>query len=443
MPAKPTALITQQFRQHNTDLFLASANSHNYYIFWGRPLIWPNGDVVPTTLDNVGNTTFDYWRDIIGAKRVVPGTIHYVIPRYDWTTSTIYQMYDHRNANLYAQTFFVITANNQVYKCLHNNNGGASTVVPTGTSNNILTTADGYIWKFMYDISAGDLLAYETSRYIPVKVLTSDDGRAQWPVQNYGTLSTSNGSLDVIVVANGGTNYFPGNTTVTIAGDGTGATASATVTANVITSITVTARGKDYSWATATVHGSGTGANAVVMIPPRPSHGANAVTELGGAALMFAATFANTESGAFPVTGPWGTVDYRRIGLLADPLYANGVAANTSSPVRQTLDLTLTPVVIGWTADDTVTGQTSGATATVIDWNALDNANKLRTVSANGVFVQGEHVIGSPSGAEGVITVITQPTLKPFTGQMLYVQQRGLTSRANTQTEEVRIVIHF
>ena len=44
--------------------------------------------------------------------------------------------------------------NFNVYKCLDNNGGAASTVEPTGTSTSILSTGDGYKWKYMYTLSA-------------------------------------------------------------------------------------------------------------------------------------------------------------------------------------------------------------------------------------------------------------------------------------------------
>ena len=46
-----------------------------------------------------------------------------------------------------------------------------STVMPTGTSTNILETADGYKWKFMYSISASDVIKFVTSDFIPVKTI--------------------------------------------------------------------------------------------------------------------------------------------------------------------------------------------------------------------------------------------------------------------------------
>ena len=47
----------------------------------------------------------------------------------------------------------VMTDEFYVYQCLHNNNGAASTVKPTGTSPNPFKTSDGYIWKLLYTLS--------------------------------------------------------------------------------------------------------------------------------------------------------------------------------------------------------------------------------------------------------------------------------------------------
>ena len=73
--------------------------------------------------------------------------------------------------HLWASTFYVVTSDYNVYKVISNNNGAQSTVMPTGTSTNILTTTDGYKWKFMYSISASDVIKFVTSDFIPVKTI--------------------------------------------------------------------------------------------------------------------------------------------------------------------------------------------------------------------------------------------------------------------------------
>ena len=63
-----------------------------------------------------------------------------------------------------------MTDDYNVYKCLANNNsGGTSTTKPTGTGTTIITTADSYKWKFMYQISAARALKFVTPSYIPTQ----------------------------------------------------------------------------------------------------------------------------------------------------------------------------------------------------------------------------------------------------------------------------------
>jgi len=45
---------------------------------------------------------------------------------------------------------FVRSAAGNIYKCMWNNSGAASTVEPTGTSTSEITTGDSYVWKYMF-----------------------------------------------------------------------------------------------------------------------------------------------------------------------------------------------------------------------------------------------------------------------------------------------------
>ena len=91
-------------------------------------------------------------------------------------------------------------------------------LLSTGTSTNILTTADGYKWKFMYSISASDVIKFVTSDFIPVKTIgakeavegdvgglgsaVTDDNSAQWDVEN-----ATDGSIVHARVTAGGSYY--------------------------------------------------------------------------------------------------------------------------------------------------------------------------------------------------------------------------------------------
>jgi hypothetical protein len=129
---------------------------------------------------------------------------------------------------------------------------------------------------------------------------------------------------------------------VTITGDGTGAQARALVntSSNTIYSIEVVNRGSGYTYAAVTVTGNtgiinvatGTAitantATAKVMISPKGGHGSNAASEIGAHYVGISTVFDSTLSGD-KVTDK---NDFRVVGLLKDPLFANVVISISSS----------------------------------------------------------------------------------------------------------------
>lgn len=438
------AIITKKLRVHSALQFvesLSEAANINLYVAIGRTDAWSDDVNPPTPTNSEANTTFDYWRDAIALKKVSTTDVSHVIPRYNWTTNTVYTQYDHRSANLYAQTFYVLTSSFGVYKCLYNNNGANSTIEPTGTGNTVISTGDGYKWKYLYTISTTDALKFLTTTFMPVKTLTADDSSTQWPIQQYA--ATSNGALDVIQVTAGGTGYDPATTTVSITGDGTGASVNSTsftIAANVVTAISLSTRGQDYSNAVVTISSSGvgTGATAVALIPPYGYHGSDPVEELGASYVMINTQLAGSENNAITITN-----NYRRIMLVRDPKLTSNGALATGSVYRQTYNLVLTSPSGTFTTDEVVTGGTSGATARLVDWNATGNGNTARLTAVSKAFAVAETVTGGTSGVTGTVASISQPELQPFSGDVLYVEQRTPIARANDQTESLKIVIQF
>ena len=63
------------------------------------------------------------------------------------------------NVNHPTNSYYVLTEDNQVYICLQQGKSvtgtaNASTVKPTGTVAKPFKTADGYVWKFLFSLSA-------------------------------------------------------------------------------------------------------------------------------------------------------------------------------------------------------------------------------------------------------------------------------------------------
>lgn len=181
---------------------------------------------------------------------------------------------------------------------------------------------------------------------------------------------------------------------VLITGDGEGAIARALVdvnAANNVTQVEIINKGSGYTYAYATVTGNTGGvqnaASLSVVLGPKGGHGSDPEYELGGTALCISVSFANSELGTIPVVN-----DYRKIGLLKDPLYAN-VSITTASTTGN------------FAVGELVTQANTGATGTVTHWDGIQT---LQLTSVNGVILTGNSTVnyltGANTGASGAVT---------------------------------------
>lgn len=429
------SIVTSKFRVHNAEQFVESfseASNTIMYLFIGKSNAFPDDNVPPTPVNSTANIEFTPWREMYGAKRVNTSDVTHAIERYDWTSGTVYDYYDDQDTNLLEDDFYVMTDEYNVYKCLWNAGGTTSTSKPTGKSTTEFIAGDGYVWKYMYTVSTANALKFLTNDYIPVQTLASDDGSDQWDVQT----AAVDGAIHIVEVTNGGSGYTDSaNLVVSIAGNGTGATANATVVANVVTAVTVTAVGSGYTSATVSFSGGG-GANAAAtaIISPKGGHGANAIEELGGKYVMLNVRLDGSEANTLSTAN-----EFRQVGLVRDPyLYGTSNRA-TASTYRQTYKYTLSGVSGTYVLDEVATSGSN--TATVVEW---DSAGSIlyTTLPLNQEFANAAVVTGA-GGATGTIAVIDDPGLEPYSGDLLYVENRVPIGRADDQIEDVKLVIQF
>lgn len=420
------AIATSKFRVHNAEQFVeqfSEAANTTIFMYIGGVVPFADDFTPPTPLNDTANIEFIPWRDAIGAKRVQAADVVHVIERYNWTSGTVYDMYSDIDANILDNDFYVMTDDYNVYKCLYNDDGGASTDKPTGTSTSAFTTSDGYVWKYMYTISTSDALKFLTSDYMPVRT----NGTVQ--------AAAVNGALDIVVVTSGGSAYAT-EPSVTIDGDGTGATANSTISGGSVTAVTITNAGSGYTYATVSFSGGGgNGAAARVILPPKNGHGQNAVEELGGKFVMINTRLDGTEAGTLSAEN-----DFRKIGLIRDP-YEYGTSTRAlSANYRQTYRYTIPAANASFALDETVT--VGSNTATVVEW---DNTNKYlyTTKPLPKDFANASSIIGSTSAASGTITAVSNPGLAAYSGDILYVENRSPISRATDQIEDVKLIIEF
>ena len=477
------AIITEKFRLHNAKEFKQSAteSGNAMYMFIGRPLSWTDDNNPPTPVDSL-NDEYDAYANMVALKKVSSTDVSHAIIRRDWTSGTAYDEYRHNYTSsntatsgastLWASTFYVVTSDYNVYKVISNNGGANSTVMPTGTSTSILTTADGYKWKFMYSISASDVIKFVTSDFIPVKTIgakaavegdvgglgsaAADDNSAQWDVENGAT----DGTIEHARVTAGGSYVGASDNTynVPISGDGASGQLQVTVSSNAITAVSVNAVGSGYTVAsidnsllrTAIGASSGSGATFDIIISPKNGHGADPVEELGGNYVIANSRLEYAEgSGDFPTDN-----DFRQIGLIVNPTDAGGNTLSSATTLsalnRITLDSGATMPVV----DDTIanaasitSGTAVGKVVSIDSTNryiyflpSADSVGNFNSFSATNTIFVGSTSKGtiSSGGVSG-----SYPEIQRNSGDIVYLENRGAVARAADQIEDIKLIIEM
>lgn len=167
------SLITSNFRIKNSKSFMDSFSNENIYVAIGKVDPWTDDNNPDIPIDTVNQTTYTHWNSFIAAKKLQ--TINSIngIKRYDWVSGETWDRYDPNNSLLYRNLRFYVLVNDndtyKVYKCLNNNGSTPSTIKPVSTSASAFTTADGYVWKYMYTIQPNNVTLFLTPNYMPVE----------------------------------------------------------------------------------------------------------------------------------------------------------------------------------------------------------------------------------------------------------------------------------
>ena len=457
------ATVKDDITSTNTSLMSAgAATTSEFYLGVGRPQQWTDDNAPPTPTQDTQSLDFAAWRDLLGVKQITANNSALVITRHDWATNSVYTQYDDTNTTLTSNTFYVLDTQElpyKVYKCLWNNAdathvaGANSTIAPstTGTTNNPVLTADGYVWQYMYTITTDDY-TYLTADWMPVK---TDSTVANNATDNAGKLST----VVPLVVTAGGSDYNPAvDAAAAVEGDGTEATITAggiTFSANAVANVSFNTGGSGYTTIdtiSVTQSGSSNTATVRALIPPYPNHGHDPVKELGCVSVMLTTELAYAE----PHSNSSMTVvnEYRRVMLLQDPLLANGSVANGTF-YQQTYDCSLTSNTATFEPDDvvTVTNTTYTVTGTVVDVIKNSESPQESVVRITNVHDGGRTAAGyvafantdtiTSDSVSAVLGTVREPELKFYSGNILYIDQRVPVTRSDAQVEEVRLVFGF
>ena len=193
------------------------------------------------------------------------------------------------------------------------------------------------------------------------------------------------------------------------------------------------------------------------IIGPAGGHGSDAIKELGGFFILVNARLEYSESNNFTTSN-----DFRKVGLLGQPKFANGDFA-TASVVDQATTIVLTSWNgTAYAVDELVTGATSGATGRVVDFTGNNTlrltdiipAGNSTTAGFNGIygyFTNSEVIAANTSGSGGSGAsatangsgAVTGGDLQKFSGDIIYVENRTPVTRAADQIEDVKLIIEF
>ena len=390
--------------------------------------------------------------------------------------------------------FYVMNSRYEVFKCLYNGedpsnaSGQNATEEPikdaanydAGTGLYTETTGAGYVWKYMYTIPTDDVLKFLSSDFMPI-VLSTDSSRVAVVGQ------ATAGAIDAVVTKDAGAGLPASQTLYAgIKGDGSGGVVQfVTNGSGNITSSTVQTRGSGYTYAnillsngnlfsdaglsSAVATPGGATGSIEAILPPEGGHGADHETELNGKRVMTNIRLTYAEGGGdFPVDN-----DFRRIGIIADPYDYGTTTFAIADNVSGLKAVKITGASADYAVDEKITQTVTGGTAygTVVSWT-LDSgsttAGVLKYIQTNDAHTdQGvvrafesngaNAITGESSTASGNVQTgyagsllgstfaagLANPEIENNSGEVIYVENRRLITRAPDQIEDIKLVIEF
>jgi hypothetical protein len=369
-------------------------------------------------------------------------------------------------------------------------------------TNGIFTAPDdSYVWKYMYTIPTDDVLAFLSTDFMPINADGETSRVATEAAATNGALDialiSNPGTLTAPV---SGTFFAP------VVGDGAGGVAEVTVGGGVVTAAKVIAPGSGYTYAsipfvTGVPLGTAGSTEAIGLfsdsaltvsetvtatdtpaldpvLPPQGGHGSDFEMELNSKRVMTNIRLTFIENaGDFPVDN-----DFRRIGIIKDPYEFGSTTFATADTLNGLKAVKVTGATGNYISDEAISQTVSGGTAhgTVVSWT-LDAGSPAPTPATPGSgvlkYIQtptlhkdtgvvrafepnaSNTIDGSGSGSAGTVDValadgtqlvgsifvdgIANPEIQNNSGDLIYIENRRLITRAADQIEDIKLVIEF
>lgn len=288
--------------------------------------------------------------------------------------------------------------------------------------------------------------------YTTASIVVSSDtgsGAVITPNISFGDINTNQaniellatpGTVDAIVVTDGGTGYS--FATITIDGDGTGATAEAVIIDGVITKINMLTHGTGYTKTTVTISGNGDGAVARAIVSPANGHGSNAVTELFATDITLFSSISSEKNQGFTVAN-----DYRQLGIIKNPQnFAVATRFNTNTGSTCFLVAVNSPTVTilpndSLIVDDDdhqyrIVASSVGLNTSTILLQSLDN--EPLTINKNLYYTDPSNTVKTLT-----VTNFTDPEVNKYSGNLLFIDNRNAFIPSAEQTISIKTAIRL
>ena len=177
--------LLQSYNTDNT-LGLSSANTTDIQDFVDAQLtsLRPESHyyIMASSIDKanvISNTQIEkrlFTNRVIFGNRITDNDVRYMFYKNNWTSGIVYDDFDDMEDVTTSNTVVTvpdIEGNYTVFKCIENNYDRPSTITPVfsgivSSSDEFIVTADGYVWKYLFYVTASDATIYQTSDSLPL-----------------------------------------------------------------------------------------------------------------------------------------------------------------------------------------------------------------------------------------------------------------------------------
>lgn len=301
------------------------------------------------------------------------------------------------------------------------------------TGVTINTSGSGYSFAFVSFTGGGGSGATGT--------VNLGDADSLPPLQSAVEGAAVSGTLDRVIVTNGGKDYAEGDVQVSVQGDGSGAEASAYVNAatGALTSIRVTNPGSGYSYANIVITNTaapGTDATARGIISPQGGHGSNAPKELFSSNLGITVNFSDNDNRDLILGN-----DFRQIALVKNVTDGSNVIYTTNTGTSCYIINVASGQTSNYAADDIITTD-DGGTFRVIQ---IDETNKNIYMTSEIPLITNSSTLTNTTQSIASLSInsVTNPEVKNSSGEVIYLDNRSPIIRSADQIEQIKALIRF